>query len=81
MTAVYPLECPAGWHLIGRSPVRFWEPPPKATALLTPGDKVTFMPVSLREYEKLRAQGADSAFKASLIDTEKPPAKATVEAA
>jgi KipI family sensor histidine kinase inhibitor len=78
MTAVYPLECPAGWHLIGRSPVPFWEPPPKATALLAPGDKVTFTPVSLREYEKLRAQGADSAFKATLIDGDEPSGKATV---
>jgi inhibitor of KinA len=70
MTAVYPLECPAGWHLIGRSPVPFWEPPPKAAALLAPGDKVTFMPISLREYEKVLAQAAAGAFKPALIDGE-----------
>jgi KipI family sensor histidine kinase inhibitor len=55
MTAIYPLESPAGWHLIGRSPVPLWEPPPKANSLLAPGDKVTFTPISLREYEALRA--------------------------
>jgi len=78
MTAIYPLECPAGWHLIGRSPVPLWEPPPKAKALLKPGDKVRFKPVSLREYEELRAQVADSAFKASLTGDDEWLAKATV---
>jgi inhibitor of KinA len=78
LTAVYPLECPAGWHLIGRSPVPFWEPPPKAAALLAPGDKVTFTPVSLREYEELRAQAAEGAFKAALADDEQWLGKATI---
>jgi inhibitor of KinA len=78
MTAVYPLECPAGWHLIGRSPVPFWEPPPKASALLAPGDKVTFKPISLSEYETLQAQAVEGAFKAALLDDDEWPAAATV---
>jgi KipI family sensor histidine kinase inhibitor len=78
MTAVYPLECPAGWHLIGRSPVLFWEAPPKATALLAPGDKVTFMPISLREYEKSCAQVANGTFKATLIDKAETLGRTTV---
>jgi inhibitor of KinA len=68
MTAIYPLECPAGWHLIGRSPAPMWEPPPKARALLAPGDKVTFSPVSLREYGELRARAVEGAFEAALND-------------
>ena len=68
MTAIYPLECPAGWHLIGRSPVPMWQPPPRAQALLAPGDKVTFTPISLRQYEELQAQAAAGAFTAALND-------------
>jgi KipI family sensor histidine kinase inhibitor len=57
MTCIFPAETPCGWHLIGRSPVPLWD---KGTgALLRPGDKVEFAPVSLREYEELLARAAD----------------------
>jgi len=58
MTSVYTIENPGGWHLIGRSPVRFLEQKPVIRALLAPGDKVTFKPVSLREYDDLLAKAA-----------------------
>jgi len=61
MTCIFPLETPCGWHLIGRSPVPLWETGSAAGALLAPGDKVTFTPVSLREYERLVAKVADGA--------------------
>jgi inhibitor of KinA len=56
MTCIFPMETPCGWHLIGRSPVALWERGPRPRALLAPGDKVTFAPISLREYERLFAQ-------------------------
>jgi inhibitor of KinA len=58
LTSIFPLETPCGWHLVGRSPVPFWQQQPAPRALLAPGDKVTFWPVSLREYESLAAQAA-----------------------
>lgn len=58
LTCIYPVDTPAGWHLIGRSPVPFFTRRPEVTTLLQPGDKVTFSPVSLREYESLMAKAA-----------------------
>ena len=58
MSCVYPLDTPAGWHLIGRSPVPFLIRHPRPAALLAPGDTVRFAPVSLREYEDLLAKSA-----------------------
>jgi inhibitor of KinA len=58
MTCIFPMETPCGWHLIGRSPVALWERGPGPRALLAPGDKVTFAPISLREYERLFAKAA-----------------------
>lgn len=55
MTCIFPLETPCGWHLIGRSPVALWE---RQRALLAPGDKVIFTPISFREYEILLTQAA-----------------------
>jgi KipI family sensor histidine kinase inhibitor len=59
MTCIFPLETPCGWHVIGRSPVPLWQRRPPAAALLAPGDKVCFTPVSLREYDELSARLAD----------------------
>ena len=63
LTSIFPLETPCGWHLIGRSPVPFWQQRPAPCALLAPGDKVVFRPVSLREYESLAAQAAEGSLK------------------
>src|SRR5437764_211946 len=58
MTCIFPLESPCGWHVIGRSPVALWDRACRAGALLCAGDRVSFSPVSLREYERLAAQAA-----------------------
>ena len=59
MTSIFPQETPCGWHLIGRSPVSLWGQRAGALALLRPADEVSFAPVSLREYEDLRAKAAE----------------------
>src|SRR5262245_23306451 len=55
-TAVYALESPGGWHLIGRTPVPLWDLRRDPPVLLSPGDKVLFQPVSLREHDLLLAR-------------------------
>ena len=44
-TAVYPQETAGGWHLIGRTEERLWDPTASAPARLHPGDRVRFVPV------------------------------------
>jgi allophanate hydrolase subunit 1 len=56
MTCVFPMETPCGFHVIGRSPVALWDQRLANGAVLTAGDKVTFKPVSLREYDQIRAE-------------------------
>jgi KipI family sensor histidine kinase inhibitor len=60
MSCIFPRETPCGLHLIGRSPVALWRQSPGAEfgALLAPGDRVIFAPISLREYEDLHAKAA-----------------------
>jgi len=53
MTAVYPYESPGGWHLIGTSPVRFFDPGTAKGALLGPGDAVRFRPVRAEEFSRI----------------------------
>lgn len=54
MTAIYPMESPGGWHLIGNTPVRLFDSSSMQPALLSPGDAVSFEPISSTEHDQLR---------------------------
>jgi KipI family sensor histidine kinase inhibitor len=43
-TGIYPFETPGGWHLIGRTSLRLWDPGRQPPALLEPGAAVRFVP-------------------------------------
>jgi inhibitor of KinA len=53
LTAVYPYESPGGWHLIGTSPVRFFDPDSANGSLLGPGDSVKFRSVAAGEFSRV----------------------------
>lgn len=44
-TGVYPVESPGGWRLIGRTSLRLFDPAAARPFLLSPGDRVRFVPV------------------------------------
>ncbi|MFI5803866.1 5-oxoprolinase subunit PxpB [Streptomyces sp. NPDC051561] len=43
-TGVYPRSSPGGWQLIGATDAVLWDPARVPAALLTPGDRVRFVP-------------------------------------
>jgi KipI family sensor histidine kinase inhibitor len=43
MTGIYPTTLPGGWHLIGRTHVRLFDPSADPPTLLRPGDLVQFV--------------------------------------
>lgn len=51
-TGIYPEETPGGWRLIGRAPVRLFDAKEDPPALLLPGDRVRFQPISRGEFER-----------------------------
>ncbi len=55
-TGVYPLETPGGWRLIGRTPVRLYDPGREEPILLRMGDRLRFQPVSEAEFREIREQ-------------------------
>ncbi|MBT3070800.1 5-oxoprolinase subunit PxpB [Rhodomicrobium sp. Az07] len=59
MTAIYPLESPGGWHLIGWTPVPMWDMARRDEPLLRPGDRVRFRAIDAGESETLRARVAE----------------------
>lgn len=54
MTAIYPLESPGGWHLIGTTPVKLFDVKRESPALFRPGDTVRFEPISAEQFQAIR---------------------------
>ncbi|MFC4075292.1 5-oxoprolinase subunit PxpB [Salinithrix halophila] len=57
-TGVYPLETPGGWRLIGRTPLRLYDPHRHPPMLLAAGDHVQFRPISEEEYSSIEEEVA-----------------------
>ncbi len=54
-TGIYPSETPGGWMLVGRTPVRPFDPSRTPVFLFKAGDRVRFDAISREEYERLAA--------------------------
>ncbi len=50
-TGIYPMDSPGGWNIIGRTPLKIFDVLREQPALLTPGDQVSFVPISREEFE------------------------------
>jgi len=50
LTGVYPLSTPGGWHLIGRTPQRLYDPHASDPIRCRPGDRVRFVPIASAEF-------------------------------
>ena len=49
-TAVYPMDTPGGWHLIGRCPAPLYDPEQIPLSPFELGDRVRFVPVERHDY-------------------------------
>jgi KipI family sensor histidine kinase inhibitor len=56
---IYPIESPGGWHLLGRTPLRLFEPDRREPCLLSPGDEVRFVPIDRDKFVQLSAHATD----------------------
>jgi inhibitor of KinA len=52
-TGVYPFAAPGGWRLIGRTPLLMFRPDRKDMSLLSIGDRVRFVPISIARFAAL----------------------------
>jgi inhibitor of KinA len=51
-TGIYPVQSPGGWNVIGRTPLRLFDPQKDPPALLRAGDRVRFRAISRAEFER-----------------------------
>jgi inhibitor of KinA len=53
-TGIYPVESPGGWQLIGRTPIRMFDPSRTPPTRVEPGDLVRFVPIDEATYRQMR---------------------------
>jgi KipI family sensor histidine kinase inhibitor len=54
-TGIYPAVTPGGWNIIGRTPVKPYDPARPEPFLFRAGDSVRFHPISRAEFDRLSA--------------------------
>ena len=52
-TGIYPLDSPGGWQLIGKTPVKTYDPLREPPILFEAGQYIRFVPVTEDEYYKI----------------------------
>ena len=67
-TGVYPLDSPGGWQLIGRTPLRPYDPDRDPAILYRAGDYIRFLPVSPKAYRDIAAQVAAGTYVHQTIE-------------
>lgn len=55
-TAIYPIEMPGGWHIIGRTPLKMFDANRENTSLFKQGDMVQFRAIDREEFIALGGQ-------------------------
>jgi len=60
---IYPVESPGGFWLLGRTPVRLYDPDRPEPILLKPGDRVRFRQMDRREYDDIAERVATGRFR------------------
>ncbi len=53
-TGIYPLRSPGGWNLIGRTPLKLFDPTKNPPTVLRPGDRVRFRAITREEFDSLK---------------------------
>ncbi|HBH02463.1 MAG TPA: allophanate hydrolase [Candidatus Rokubacteria bacterium] len=53
---IYSVDSPGGYWILGKTPLRLYDPEAPDPILLRPGDRVSFRPIDRAEYERIAAQ-------------------------
>ena len=59
---IYSVESPGGYWIVGRTPLRLYDPEASDPVLLRPGDHIRFRPIDRREHDEIAAAVAARAY-------------------
>ena len=53
-TGIYPLDSPGGWQLMGKTPVKTYDPTRETPILVEAGDYIRFVPIDEEEFNRIK---------------------------
>jgi len=65
---IYPVESPGGYWLLGRTPLRLYDPAAPDPILLRPGDRVRFRVIDAAEYRAIAEAVAAGSFRPEIVE-------------
>jgi KipI family sensor histidine kinase inhibitor len=65
-TGIYPADSPGGWQIIGRTPLRIFDPARTPPVIIEAGDYVRFVPVAMDEYRDIERQAERGTYSLSV---------------
>ena len=69
-TGIYPLDSPGGWNLMGKTPVKTYDPNREKPILVEAGDYIRFVPVDEAEYLRISELVAQNAYDVVIHEEE-----------
>ena len=67
-TGIYPLESPGGWQLLGRTPIKTYDPEREEPILFEAGDYIRFVPVDQATYQEIEAAVAAGDYQVNVVE-------------
>lgn len=61
-TGMYPIETPGGWNLIGKTPLKMFDPTREPEILIQSGDYIKFYPISMNEFKEIEEKIESDSF-------------------
>ena len=69
-TGIYPLDSPGGWNLMGKTPVRTYDPDREVPILVEAGEYIRFVPVTEEEYLKIEEEVRNGTYQVTVHEEE-----------
>lgn len=70
-TGIYPLASPGGWRLIGRTPIKPYDPERKSAILYRAGDYIKFEPIGKDEFLRISALVESGKYEVAVTEGKK----------
>ena len=69
-TGIYPLDSPGGWRLIGKTPLKPYDPNRENPIIYEAGDYIRFIPISESEYDDIKEKVLNGSYEYKIIGGE-----------
>lgn len=67
-TGIYPIESPGGWRLIGKTPVKLYDPYREKPILLEPGNYIKFVKITEKEFLEIEDKIKNGEYEITTYD-------------